>query len=582
MKYKELVDTYIKIEETSKRLNKTGIIAELLKKTPEKDIPGVILLLQGRVFPLWDRRKLGIAAKLILKAIHLATGFSTEKIEESWRKTGDLGITAKKLVEKKKQSTLISVDLELSKVILNLAKLAEIEGNGSADRKIALVAELLTSAKASEAQYIVRTVLEDLRVGAGNSSIRDAIVWAYAGKNLGIKNTSKEWIIESREEYNKYIEAVQEAYDITSDFSRIAGILRDEGYSGLKKISLEIGKPIKAMLVQKADNIEAAFEKVGKPAVFEYKYDGFRLQIHKINNKVLLYTRSLEDVTTQFSDIVEIILKKVRAEHVILDSEAVGINRNTGKCMPFQSISQRIRRKHDIEKIKNELPVEVNVFDLLYLNGENMLKTPFLKRREKLNKIIRQEPKALVLATQIVTEKGKEAEEFYKSALQTGNEGVIAKNIDSPYKPGSRVGFCVKIKPVMKSLELVIVAAEWGEGKRANWLTSFTLACKTEDGLKEIGKVGTGIKELKSEGTSFDELTELLRPFIIGQKAHMVKVSPKIVIEVSYEEIQSSPSYSSGYALRFPRFIRLREDRTPEDIDTLKTIEELYKTQKHR
>ncbi len=587
MKYSNLVAVYKELDSTPKRLEKTRIISELIRKTAQSDLHMVIQLIQGRIFPSWDRRTLGVASKTVLKAIGLATGIRKEKIEESWKKTGDLGLTARELTRRKKQTTLLSNDLEVNKVYNNLLKLAGLTGQGTIDRKTKLVAELLTSADPDEAQYITRTVLEDLRLGVGEGSLRDAIAWAYFSESLKISYDPSENKLtlpdNSREEYKAHIEAIQGAYDRISDFGEIAAIISKDGLKGLKKLNIEPGRPIKVMLVQKAKDPSDALEKVGRPAAFEYKYDGFRLQIHINKNDIRLFTRRLEDVTAQFPDVVEAAKEQVRADSAILDSEAVGIDKKTGKYLPFQKVSQRIKRKHDIKKITENFPVEVNVFDLLFYDGKGTLKQELGERRAVLERIIKPLRGKIILSRQLVTDDAGRAEKFYREALKKGNEGLIAKSTTSIYKPGSRVGFWVKIKPVMKSLELAIVSAEWGEGKRGGWLTSFTLACRDSEGnLLEIGRVSTGVKELSSEGTSYEDMTNLLTPLILSEKGRSVTLKPEMVIEVNYEEIQRSPTYSSGYALRFPRFIRLRDDRSTDDIDSIGNVEELYRNQRNR
>ncbi len=587
MDYTEIVAVYRQLEGTAKRLDKTRIIARLIEKTSVSDLPSIILLLQGQLFPPWDERKSGVASRLVIKAIALASGASAVRIEDKWRETGDLGLTAQEIIHKKQQATLYKTKLSPEKVLSNLQKLCQLEGSGAVDRKVKLMAQLLTSAEPGEALYIVRTVLEDLRIGVGDSSIRDAIVWAYFSKELGMSyDEAKNALVipeDKKADYKKHIASVQEAYDITSDFGRIAAIIKKNGLAGLKELSLQPGRPVKVMLYQKAQGISDAFSRVGKPAAFEYKYDGFRLQLHKTEGRITLYTRRLENVTEQFPDIVSHVKRNIKAGSFILDSEAVGYDRKTGKYLPFQAISQRIKRKYDIGRMSAELPVETNVFDILFYEGKSTIKKPFKERRAIIEKIVRPEARKILLSKQITTASEDEAKSFYSESLRKGNEGVMAKNLDAGYRPGSRVGFGVKIKPVMESLDLVITGAEWGEGKRAKWLTSFTLACRDNDGnLLEVGKVSTGVKELSSQGTSYADFTGLLKPLVVAQKGRSVRLKPRVIIEVNYEEIQKSPSYSSGYALRFPRFIRLREDRSREDIDSLSTIEGLYKGQRHR
>jgi len=640
MKYISLVEVYQKLDSTTKRLEKTYFISELLRKTPVEDLSKITLLLQGKIFPPWDERKIGVASRMVLKVINLATGLNSRDIEDEWKKTGDLGKTAENLITKKKQATLFSQDLSVSKVFNNLRKLATLEGLGSVDQKIKLISELLTSAKPIEARYIVRNVLEELRVGVGAGSLRDAIAWAFFPKVCGIffkcdkcnnympniakclecneaienkfnkeierfdeKNTLKLKKIDelkktdikkydfilcndenlAREAYNYFIDAIQKAYDVSNDFSVVAEKAKVEGIKGLMGVGLEPGRPVKVMLALKVKDVKEGFERVGKPADIEYKLDGFRLQIHKKNNEIKLFTRRLENVTKQFPDVVDYVKHNIKGDSFIIDSEAVGFSPKTKKYLPFQSISQRIKRKYDIKNMAKEFPVELNVFDVIYYNGKNMIKTPFIERRKIIEKIVKPAERKIVYVKNLITSDEKEVLKFYKESLDKGNEGIMLKTLDAVYKPGARVGHMVKFKPVMDTLDLVIVGAEWGEGKRSNWLSSFTLACIDENNnFLELGKVGTGIKEKSGLGVSFSQLTEELKPLIISEKGKNVKVKPEIVVEINYEEIQKSPTYSSGYALRFPRVVNLRLERSAEECSTLNMVKEFYEGQRHR
>jgi len=581
MKYSELAEIYDSLEKTSKRLEKTFIISKLFKKTKEDDIESIVLMIQGRLFPLWDETKLGVSDRLVIKAISIATGTPADKVEIEWKKIGDLGRVAEKLVTNKSQATLFSRDLTVEKVFNNIRALPGLEGSGSVDQKVKNIAELLSSAKPLEARYIIRTVLEDLRVGVGDGSVRDAIVWAFFEKEAKIHydDEAKSITPEDREEYNRLSDAVQNALDLKADFGHVAKQIMKEGEKAFERLDLEPGNPVNVMLYPKAKNIEDAFERVGKPCALEYKYDGFRMQIHKKGETVQIFTRGFEDVTKQFPEVVKYIKEYVDADKAILDAEAVGYDPKTGRYLPFQSVSQRIKRKHDIDKMAKEFPVEMNIFDILFLGEKSVLKMPFNERRKLIERIIKEHPQKLILAKQIITADLDKAEAFYREALAVGEEGIMAKNLEGGYQPGRRVGFGVKVKPVMESLDLVIVGAEWGNGKRSGWLTSFTLACRKGDRFVEIGKVGTGLKELEEEGVSFEELTNLLKPLIIEEDGKVARIKPKVVIEINYEEIQKSPSYGSGYALRFPRFIRLREDKGLSNVSEMDYVEELYRSQ---
>jgi DNA ligase-1 len=581
MKYEKLVEVYEDIEKTSKRLAITKYIADLFKKTPTEDLGMIAFLLQGRLFPASDERKIGVASQMAIKALTIATGIPKDTVVKEWKKKGDLGLVAEELVKKKKQRTLFSsAGLTVKKVFENLRKLVEMGGAGSVDRKLKLIAELLSAAKPLEAKYIIKTVLEELRLGVGEGSIRDAIVWAFFAKEVGLKYDPKTHKVKYNDEYKDYIRAVRIAYDLTNDFGQVAKLAKTKGLKGLKKTKLVLGTPIKVMLGPKEDSVAEAMDRVGKPAAIEPKLDGFRLQIHKVGNDVKLFTRRLDNVSAAFPEVVKYAKECIKAKECLLDSEAVGFDAKTGKYRPFQEISQRIKRKHNIDQLVKKLPVEVNVFDVIYHNGKDLLSEPFEKRRAVLKKILHSKKKKFVIVPQITTSDEKKAEKYYHDALDIGHEGVMFKNLKSPYKPGARVGHMVKFKPVMEPFEVVIVGAEWGTGKRSGWLTSYNIACRDDGEFKELGKVSTGLKEKKEEGLSFGEMTKILKSLVTKERGRHVTIEPQIVIEVAFGEIQKSPTYNSGYALRFPRITRLREDRGPNDCTTLKEVKDAYKKQK--
>ncbi len=590
MDYKNLTDYYEKLESTSKRLEKTSILTEALKDAKnEKNAESIINLLRGSVFPAWEQKKIGVSDKLIIKALSTSTGNSKDKIEKLFRKTGDLGLVAEELTVNRKQTTLGSKKLTCDFVQNKIRQLADLEGEGTVNKKVGLISELLTSASPKEAKYIVRTILEQLRIGVADGTIRDAVVWCFFSDKLKLRYDKKENELmtpeSSRKEYENYLEKVQHGYDMTNDFSEVFRIIKEEGVAGLERIEMKAGKPINVMLFQKAKDIDDAFETVGKPCAMEFKLDGFRMQIHNNNGKITLYTRRLENVTRQFPDVVEIVKKGIKGDNYIVDTEVIGIDPKTKKWLPFQNISQRIKRKYDIEELAKKVPIMVNVFDIISFDNKILLEAPFSRRRHTIEKIVKIIPEKIQPVPQIVTEKKEEAEKFYEQSLKKGNEGMMAKSLESPYKPGSRVGYGVKIKPVLEPLDLVIVKADYGEGKRAGWLTSFTVACadNKKEKLLEMGKVSTGMKEKEQEeGTTYEEITKLLKTSIEKTSGKEATVKPKIVIEVAYEEIQKSSEYSSGYALRFPRFLRVRHDKNIRDINTISEVEKIYSTQKSK
>jgi DNA ligase 1 len=561
MKYLKLAELYDSLSQTTKRLEKTEILSKFLKDLSESDTE-VLYLLLGDIYPEYTEKKIGISTQLAIKAISKATGTDKEKVVKEWKAIGDLGKVAEKLTKNKKQATLQSHILTTEKVLENLRKLPELIGMGTVDKKISLITELLTSASPLEALYLTRTLLEDLRIGIQESTVKEAITSAFFE---GDKESA---------------EKVQDAINKSNDLSEVFSLVKKGGLKELSGLKMEVGKPIKVMLAQKVKNIKEGFESVGKPCAVEYKYDGFRLAIHKKGNEIKLFTRRLENVTKQFPEVAEYIKKYVKGNSFILDSEAVGFDKKTKEYKPFQSISQRIKRKYDIEKIQNELPVEVNVFDILFYNGKSLLEAPFKKRAELVREIVENHPYKIISSKMIITDDEKKAEAFYRQALKDNQEGVMMKSLDAPYDPGRRVGNMIKIKPEERDLDLVITGGEYGTGKRSGWISSFILSCRDGDKFLEIGRVGTGFKEKKEEGVSFEELTDKIKPLIIEEKGKEVKIKPKIVVSVTYQEIQHSPTYSSGFALRFPRFTALRPDRSADDVTTLKEVEKDFEHQK--
>jgi DNA ligase-1 len=567
MEYSRLAEAYSRLERTPAKLEKVDIIAGILRECDREELPRVTMLLQGRVFPAWSDKEIGIATQLMIKAMAGSTGFPESGIERGFKESGDLGLVAEKLFSRKKQSTLFSRKLTTGMVFETLQRMAGVEGKGSQSRKFRLVSEVLGSASPLEAKYIVRTILGDLRVGVAEGIVRDAIARAFFGELEG-------------QDFREAVKAVEWAWFLRPDYGEVAGISREKGLKGLKGVKLEVGKPYMVLLSEKSPGLEEALKAYERPAL-EYKYDGARLCIHKDGERMWFYTRRLENVTEQFPEVGKMVRKAVKAKSCILEGEMVGIGRD-GRPLPFQFLSQRIKRKYEIEKVQKEIPVRVSLFDLVYLEGRVLFELPLRERWEKLKSVVSPIKGRFQLAEHIETRDIKKAEAMYREALSKGHEGLIVKNLEASYQPGRRVaGGWLKVKPTMENLDLVIIGATWGTGKRAGWLGSLVLGCRDEAGeFRECGMIGTGIKE-KGEGVTFGELTRLLRPHIESEKGSSVRIRPRVVVEVAYEEIQRSPNYSSGYALRFPRVVRLRtSDKTAGQADTAERIEYLYNLQK--
>jgi len=557
MDYSKLAEMYEKLENTPAKHGKRDILAEMLKAADSDQLERIVLLATGKVFPTQSAEELGIAQNMMKRAIVKATGHTEKTITEKFRQTGDLGIVAEMLVESKTQSTLMKKHLTVQKVFENLKKLPDITGTGSQERKLSIIAELLTSANPKEAKYIVRTAIGTLRIGVAEGIVRDAIAEAF---DVDSKN-------------------VEHAWNMMPNYGKIVIIAKTKGDEGLKGIEMQVGTSIQVVLAEKSPDLKTAIEKFEEVAI-ETKYDGARVQIHKDNDTVKIFTRRLEDVTKQFPDIVEFTKKAVSAQtkRFILDGEMIAIDKQTAQPLPFQHLSQRIQRKYDIEKMVEDVPIRVHLFDLLYIEGESCLDKPLKERRAELEKIIQPIKNKFTLAKQIQTKDLEKAQKFYEDSLEEGQEGVIVKNLQSKYQPGRRVGYWLKVKPIMEPLDLVIVGAEWGTGKRANWLSSFTLACRDQDKNEflECGMMGTGLTD-----DQFKEMTEKLKPLITEESGRRVVIKPEIVFEIGYEEIQQSPKYKSGFALRFPRMVRDRSgEKSAKDADTISRVKNLYEMQK--
>jgi len=555
MKYSKLVEVYDQLEKTTKKLEKRDIVADFFKECPIEELEIVALLVQGRIFPAWSEVELGVAESIMVKTLAKTAGLPEKEIKKEIRKFGDIGEGTEAVTTRKIQSTLASQKLTIKKVYENLLKIPEQSGTGAVDLKISLIAELLSSANPQDAKYIVRTVMQEMRVGVGEGIVRDAIAMAF----------------------NVPSELVEKAHNVTNDFGEVAKIAKNSGKKGLEKLKMELGHPLKPMLAQKAPGLKEAIADMGGKAAFEIKFDGMRTQIHKKGSEITVFTRRLDNVTKQFPEIVEYAKTCLTAKECIVEGEAVGIDPKTRRPQPFQKLSRRIRRKYDIEELRKEIPVEVHLFDIMMLEGENIIEEPFKERRKKLESIVEPLAGKFQLAGQIITGDEKEAEELYNKALKMGHEGAMAKNLKSPYTPGSRVKHMEKIKPEMESLDLAIIGAIWGEGRRSKWMGSFILSARDPDRgeFVEVGKVATGLTD-----ADLEELTKLLKPRITIEHIKEVEIMPKIVVEVAYEEIQRSPTYESGFALRFPRVKTIRNDKGPGDVDTIEKVERLYSLQK--
>ena len=553
MKFSKLVDHLEKVESTQASLEKIEFLSDLYSESGE-DLEDVVMLSLGRISPAWKDLDLGISSKSLVDIISQASGRKEKGVEEVWKTSGDLGDAAEEMIENKKQQRLMTNELTVEKVMERLQRVSEMEKQGisqsvSQDKKKKMLADLLSSAEPEEARYLARMMLENLRIGIGEGTVRDALDSAFLdGENS---------------------ELVQQAYDYSNDFRRVAQASR-EGVEELEKIDLELFRPVKSMLAQKVENIEEGFETVGKPAAVDYKYDGLRAQIHVKDGEVKIFTRRLENITDQFPDVKKFVESQVDSKNCIIDSEIVGMK--DGEVIPFQRLSKRIKRKYEIEKLRNEIPVDLRPFDLIY-EQNSLMEEPYSERWSRLERII-DENEDVRLADHVETSEVEEVNEMQQASLGENHEGVMMKSLDAEYKPGSRVGYMVKLKPVMETLDLAIIGAQWSEGRKSGWLGRLKLGCWNEENqeYEMVGRMSSGLTDEQLE-----EVTERLKPLIKSEDGRDVELRPEVLVEVEYEEIQESPTYNSGFALRFPRLKSFRDDK--EKADSKEKLENLYDSQ---
>ena len=507
------------LEGTTKRNEKTTIIADLLNSLHPAEIAPATLFLSGNAFPESDPRVLEV---------------SYATISEAERNLG--------------QARLTNAQLTVLEVYETLARMAEATGPNSRTRKLNLVQTLLTRSSKDEADFLTRMLLREMRIGVVEGVLLDAI-----SKASGIPR-----------------DVVRKANMLHGDIGDLARKAISEGVLGLEKIQLRLFVPIKPMLAEiAADPGEALTEHIDGTA-FEYKFDGARIQIHRSGDKIRIFSRRLTDVTESLSDMVEFARTHVNSSEYVIEGEAIAIGEG-GRPVPFQDLMRRFRRVHEIEEMSGKIPLRLYLFDALYLEGRTLIDQPYTVRWEILSQLV----PTLSLTPRIVTRDRAEAESFLKTALKEGHEGLMAKSLTSNYSPGARGKKWFKIKSA-DTLDVVIVAADWGSGRRVGWLSNYHLAVRDED-TGEFMIVGKTFKGLTDD--EFDTITARLKRLKVRESHYTVHVKPAIVAEVAYSEVQKSPIYKSGFALRFARIARFRDDKLPIDANTLQDLRQRYNRQ---
>ena len=526
------------LEGTSGRLDMIDIISWFLPTLSPEELPVFVRFVMGRIFPDWSSKKLGIGPNLLYEAIGYVAGMKKEQVIEKINTTGDAGRAVEELLSIKSQTTFFHEDLDLVRVYTELIAIAELEGKKSQREKLLAVRRLLGNAHPLEGRYLARIMLEELRIGVGEGSVRDAIARAF-------------------EVDSALVEHAMSALNDAGEVARLAKL----GPDALREVRITLFHPVRMMLAQQG-TIPDMIKEHGQIAA-EFKYDGSRFQFHKKGNWARLYSRRLEDVTAALPDVIEKLITST-AHDVILDGEVIAIKND--KPMPFQSVLRRFRRRHDIAEAQDAIEMVPNVFDILYLDGETLIDLPLEMRRKRLESVVNR-----YIAPQLVSSDPLEIERKYKEALEAGHEGIMIKVPASPYSPGQRGKNWIKIKPDVDTLDLAVIGGEWGEGKRAHVFGSFLVACQDSGKLIALSRVATGFSD-----EQLIEVYDLLKDRVIKKSGKEVSFEPDLVFEVGYAELQVSPTYEGGFALRFPRFIRIRDDKDITDVETLESIRERY------
>lgn len=548
MKYQELVDVYESLESTTKRLEKTEIISNFLKELDSATTEKVGLLILGRVFPAWSSEEIGIGAKLVERAVAEAVGTTQDKVEDAVRDEGDIGLACIKLYSKKSQTTFFSKALTIDFVFNSLRKLSKISGFKSTNRKIAIILELLSQSSETEAKYLTRTILEELRIGVGDGVVRDAIAQAF--------NIDKK--------------VVERAQMLTNDFAVVARTAKDKGISGLEKLNLTPGNPVKPMLAQLAPPLNEIIPEMGV-AICETKYDGIRLQVHRNNDEIKIFTRRLENITNALPEIVNLFDEYLPHENYIVEGEVIATK--NGKPLPFQNILHRVRRKYNVEEAIENVPLKLYLFDILfYINP--MIDEPLSTRRKTLESIVNTTADEMNLSTMIVGTQDNIAEiqDLFEKSIKQNHEGIMIKDASEPYIPGLRGKKMLKYKAEPETLDMIVVGGTYGIGKRGDFVGSYLVALRDENNeFKTVAYAATGLDD-----ATLEYLTVKMKELEISTKGREIIVEPKIILEIAFSEIVESPEYEAGYSLRFPVVKNIRKDKGSQDVDTINRLLSMY------
>lgn len=592
MKFKELAEYIQKIEQTSSRIEITKNLADLFGALSPKELHYSVYLLQGNVSPKFNVVNFGMAEKMVIRGVASATQTDIEKVTAEFKKIGDIGEVTEKI--KTHQRSLVEKDVTITEAFDRLLEIAKASGDGSQDKKIQLLAGLVNEIDPLSARYLVRIPLGVLRLGFSDMTILDALSWMKTGdKSLR--------------------PSLQKAYQVRPDLGLVGSLLKQKDIKEVEKIEPEVFTPIIMMRAERLSSGEEIVDQIGKCAI-EPKFDGFRLQVHKKGKEVKLFTRGLEDATFMYPDIVEGVQKEIHAKEAILEGEAIGFDSQSESFLPFQETVQR-KRKYGIDEKAKEIPLKLFAFELLYADGKSYIDSPFTARRKKLEQVVKNTGElvddTILVAHNEISDDPKRIELIFEENITKGLEGIIAKKLDGTYQPGARGWNWIKFKrsyssKIEDTIDCLVMGYDFGKGKRASFgIGAFLVGVydAKEDKYLTVAKIGTGLKD--NDWISLKEKAEKITVKKLPLQYEVDKlmecdvwVSPEVVVEIKADEITRSPVHTAGrvmkstksgnameveiagFALRFPRLVRFREDKTPEEVTTIKEVNEMFKAQR--
>jgi len=586
MQFSTLALYFEKLEGTSSRLSLIDILVELFKEVKASEVGQISYLLQGRVAPFYEATEIGMSEKLVAQSMARAYGVDREQVLKEFGKVGDLGLVAEQLSSSRKRgsrSPRPKSGMTVREVFQVLTEIAGTSGEGTVEKKIVMLSGLLSKMDGVSAKHLVRVPLGASRLGIGDPTILDA----FAKLKLGDKSKRK---------------LLEGAYNKVSDLGLIGETLWANGLKGVEELDVHVGRPIRSQLCERITDVKTILEKYGGSAHVQYKYDGFRVQIHKNGDQVRLFSRNLEETTLMFPDIIEGVRKQVKAKSIILDSEALAYNPESEEFLPFQETTKR-RRKYGIEEMQKKLPLKAFVFDIMYLDGKSLMEESLESRVKSLGKAIDGDEVLIPQPGEVVKDPER-LQEIFDDALTKGLEGVITKRPDSKYEAGARNFNWIKLKrhssgELKDTIDCVILGYVFGKGKRSAFGAGALLVGVYDDKKDEfvtVSKIGTGLtdEEWREIHRRADKIKVSKKPARVNSVlTPSVWIAPEIVIEVLADEITRSPVHTAGastgsasnekepgYALRFPRLIKFREkDKQAEDATTVKELIEMYKGQ---